>query len=489
MDLKTMAKSKICSEFSAGNFVEWFSRKRDCFVNHIDTLYYVVYPACEWKEDIYKKQFCEYIKSKKALAEEVRESVKIFEEIDDNIEVKPYFGFQMYNLHFGRQDCFDVFVCENPPTPQTPPIIVQLRSQFLWLWGSRNAFDVSCDIIEAVLLSFGIEILKVQENRIDYAFHTNYIQDIMNFFPETCLKKMQISNFERWHKEGKFCEDDTLCDYFVLGRRKSNNVFFRVYNKTQEVIENGYKQFFIPLWESEGLISKFDKYILEKAFVSGTYESKEKARCEFYLSYGSDFSAKLDIQALIDNPDTPINTYKRFADKLVPDLTIITNVEYQTKRKFYDRLDISRKTMDRTYKSNIYNLFECYSSIIAKLTTDTLRFVRYKGEYGDMPRLKRPTASWWQALQRSKSLEFDDEQLVMIIRTYQNNLDIERRKHLALSGIASNVSCLSGVRGSPFENDMYDMIANLNDNDLNYYYRRKAKSLKDLKMKGLIGND
>lgn len=486
MDSNLISKCSIFNELTEEKSNYWFSRRRDVFVNHVDTFYYVVYPKGDWNDNLHKMELCEYIKDKKIFAEETRESVPIFEDIEDNLEVKPYFGFQMYTLHFGRQDCFDIFICPNPPSLKTPPIFVQIRSQFLWLNGTGNAFDISCDLIQAILLKYGIEILKVQENRLDYAFHTNYIQDLMNFFPEDKLKEMQISDFERWHKEGNFSDDNALCDYFVLGRRKSNNVFFRTYNKTKEVIEMGYKQFFIPVWEMEGMISKFDKFILEKAFVYGTYESKEKARCEFYLIYGTDLTAKFYIMELLKDLDTPISTYKKYADRLVPDLTIITNVEFQTKRKYYDRLDIARVTSDRSFKANVYNLFECYTSIIVKLTTDTLRFVKYKGKYGDVKRGKRPMAHWWKLLQNSKSLENYDEQLVFIIRTYQNNLDTERRKHIALSGISSNMSYFPNRKQSPFESDVNGLIASLNDNDLIYYYRKKAKNISNLEKKGLI---
>lgn len=489
MDLKTISKCKIFSELSPGDSSDWFGRKRDKFINHVDTLYFVVYPACEWKDNPGKKELCEYLRLMKDTSELHRESFPVFQDIHDGLEVKPYFGFQMYNLHFGRQDCFDVFICENPPTNQTPPIFVQLRSQFLWLYGVRNSFDIACDCIESILAQYKIEILKVQENRVDYAFHTNYIQDLLNFFPEAAIKEMQISNFQRWHKEGYFVDDDVFSDYFTLGRRKSNNVFFRVYNKTKEVIEMGYKQFFIPLWQQEGLISKFDKYIFEKAFIYGTYESKEKARCEFYLNYGSDVGIKYDIMQMLENPDTPLATFRKLADSLVPDITLVCNIEFQTKRKYYDRLDIPVQTEDTTHKANLYNLLANYHSILQKLTTDTIRFIRYKGDFATVPRIERPVASWWKLLQASRSIEFEnDEQLVFIVREYQNNLDMQRRKSAALSGIASNAAYLSRAKNSPFENDLYDMIASLNDNDLSYYYRKKARRIKDLQQKGLIEN-
>ena len=40
-----------------------------------------------------------------------------------------------------------------------------------------------------------------------------------------------------------------------------------------------------------------------------------------------------------------------------------------------------------------------------------------------------------------------------------------------------------------FENDLYDLVSSLNDNDLKYYNRNKLKKYNDLKKKGLIVDD
>lgn len=490
MNYETVSKCSIFREMSPEDSKEWFSYSRAKFINHIDTLYFVIYPVGKWKTMPEKQKLVEDIRAVKAIADESRQSQEIFPDVSGDLEVRPWFGFQMYNLHFGKRDFFDVFICDNPPNDDTPPIFVQIRSYSLWNIGTRDSFDLACDTVDAVLSKYGIQISRVQENRIDYAFHTNYIQDMIHFFPEESLREMQISNFTRWHKEGCFTDNDIFSDYFTLGRRKSNNVFFRVYNKCKEVIEMNYKQFFFPLWQSEGLISKFDKYVLEKAFIYGNYASKEKARCEFYLSYGKDTQSKIYITQLLDNPDTPPKSFKRLADKLVPDITIVSNVEFQTKRKYYDRLDIPRTTVDTSYKLTVSNVLDNYFSIVNKLTTDTIRFVRYKGAAAEQPRLERPVSDWWQRLRTSKRFDGEEnEQLVLIMRDYQRDLDMQRRKHIMLNGIASNSAYLSQCRNTPFENDIYDVISALNDNDICYYYRKKAQRVRDLTVKGLIEND
>lgn len=494
MDSKAFKRYKIFSEMSEEKLVEWFDYTQHKFINHIDTLYYVVYPAVEdWKSNEMKQSFCGFLRTVKDVAESNGEPQDVFENIVEGIEVKPFFGFGFYSLHFGKQDCFDVFVAQSPPNKDTPPIFVQLRSNYLWTLGAKASFDDSVNIITSILDEFGIKVSRVQENRLDYAFHTNYIQDVLHFFPEQSLHEMQISEFKRWHKEGYFFDDDVYSDYFTLGRRKSNNIFLRVYNKSKEVIEMGYKQFFVNVWYDCGLISQYDKFLLEKAFIYGKYDAIQKARCAWYMCYGENPAIKLEILQMNENPDTPAKSYKKLADTLVPDLTVVCNIEFQTKRKYYDRLDIPLVTTERGIKQSIYNLFECYQTILDKLTcggeyehNGCIRFIKYKGEWGEVQRLKRPVASWWKLLQNCKPYELGNDLNYDIIRKYQIELDVERRKNCALSGIASHVAYYTKAKNSPFENDLYDLVASLNDNDLRYYNRNKIKKYNELKKKGLI---
>lgn len=497
MDSKVLSRYKIFSELTEEKAAEWFDYSPHKFINHIDTLYYVVYPAIgEWRTNDMKLNFCGFLRSVKEAAESCGDPQNVFEDIAEGIEVRPFFGFGFYALHFGKQDFFDVFVAESPPNKDTPPVFVQLRSNYLWTKGVKESFDESVGIIERILDSFGIKISRIQENRIDYAYHTNYIQDLLNFFPERHLKDMQISDFERANKEYYFFDCDVFSDYFALGRRKSNNVFIRCYNKSKEVIELGYKQFFVNLWYDCGMISQYDKFLLEKAFVYGKYDAVQKARCAWYMCYGENPAIKLEILQLNENPDTPARIYKKLADQLVPDLTVVCNFEFQTKRKYYDRLDIPLITTETGAKQSIYNIFECYQTILDKLTcggdydkNGCIKFIKYKGDWAEVQRLKRPIASWWKLLQNCKSYELGGDLNFDILRKYQISLDAERRKNCALSGIASNVAYYKKAKDTPFENDLYDLVLSLNDNDLRYYNRNKIKKYNELKKKGLILDD
>lgn len=494
MDIKTLKNTRICKEKDENFCDEWFKYTRASFISHVDTLYFMVKPKCaDWREDERKQKLFKVLQQKSDAANASHERVPIFTDVYGGLEVEPFMGLKMYSFNFALADSFNVFICEFPPNDKTPPVMVQLRSQTLWINGLRKSFDTACECVEKVFGHFDIEIEDITENRIDYAFHTNYIQDFMSYFPEKKLKEMQISNFERWHKEGYFYQDDVGCDYFTLGRRKSNNVFFRVYNKTQEVIEKGYKQFFIAMWLEQGIISKFDEFVLSRAFNYGTYFSKDKARCEFYYRYGNDFEIKREIMSKLSSPETPAGWFTDRAKGLVPDITMICNVEFQTKRKFYDRLTIPDVTGGETCRKRMYSLFEQLHPLIQFLTHDTVRFIKYKGKYANVPRLECPDADWWNRLRKTKPLEYTDEWVIDYFREYQYKLDKERQKQMSINKMARmaayDKSDGDGDSALTILNDTMEFLSSLNDNDIRKYFKVRNSAVKDLKRKGGVRNE
>jgi len=497
----TIKNTTVCMENGEEFVSKWFSqRKRSQFITHVDTLYFMVKPDIDsYKDSAEWEAFTSHLLEKKERADRIRDDIPIFDDVYEGLEVAPYKGAQMYSCHFGMQDFFDVFVCTYVPNDKTPPIQVQIRSNSLWIDGMVNSFDKAYGCIEKVLGSFGIKVKEVQENRIDYAFHTNYINDFLNFFPERDLKRMQVSNFGRAEKQYDLQtlsdDEDVENDYLLIGRKKSNNALFVAYNKTKEVIEQGYKQFFIPIWKKYGLINDFDEWVLERAFKIGKYEAKDKIRCEFYYDYGKDEEIRREIYDKLRNSDTPARYWKKRAKGLVPDITIITNIEIRTKRKLYDRMRIPVLVTDETPKKNIYNLFEQMSEIIRFITEDTIRFVKYKGKYSDLERTQRPMTDWWVRLRNAKRVEISDLWVIDYIRQYQHDLNLERQKTLTLnkmSGMGAYNSVTTGMFSvakseDPEKETKIDVLQdfklfyeNLNDNDFIKYKLLKEKRTKDI---------
>ena len=514
----TIAKTKILRENGEPFFQKWFSqRKEKSFICHVDTLYYMITPnVSNYKEDPRWLKFVEELEAVNRAADNSRAEVEVFKEVAPDVlglGVRPWMSARMYALHFGVEDVFDVFVCNSVPNQNTPPIMIQCRSNALWIDGMKNTFDKAYDCVAKILAGYGIDIVKTQENRIDYAFHTNYINDFMSFFPEKDLGKMFVGGFKRGRKEYEFHthEDDAngngdrviTSDYFTLGRHKSNNVFFRAYNKTQEVIEMGYKQFFIAIWLKYGLISKFDEFCLLKAFTDRSYKKLDRARCEFYYTYGTNEEIKNEIGEKLQNADTPASWFTKRAKGLVPAVTIISNVELQTKRKFYDRKEL-QEIVEGKYtgtltevdepKRNIYDIFEQMSCIIKFLTDDTVRFVKYKGEYAKIERTVRPMADWWERLRRAKFVEIVDDWEIEYLHLYQHNLDYIRGIQQTISKKAKNAAYVDFGEGvfhvddnksgeSVLCRDFQTFFSYLNDNDFAKYKSVKAEGFKEIKKK------
>lgn len=460
----------------------WFKKTRDKFLYHIDTFYYTVEiegNAMKWHM---KNRLLTYLRMAKDGAERSFEPSTIFMDDDQLYKygfiVNPHMSFGFYKYHIGIKDAFDIFICEHSPNDATPVMVVQLRSAYLWLEGTQRAFEKSLEAVLDLMAFSKHRIKKIQENRIDYAFHTNYIQNPLKFFPVDDLGRMQVSNFSRWHQEGKLYEDEVDCDYFTLGRRASNNIFFRVYDKTQEVIQKNYKPFFFWIWLYNGMISHYDAYCYEKMYVKRSMTHQYVARLEFYQEHGQDDAVKFEISGLLEQM-TNMAGIEKLAKKLTPELTKVVNIEFQTKRKYYSYFKELPNPRNRSgVAQSIQQLIDVQELITDTLTENSLRFIKYKGVELDANRSRRETADWWLRLRRSvsQSLEYQVEKDKELIREYHHKLDIEKQKHLTLSKIAS----LSVYKESKEElnYDLLDFITNLNDNDIEKYYRMKNRKEK-----------
>lgn len=501
MNYKTISEKLIFNELSEEERGDWFSFKRFKFIRHVDTFYYTVTTSCfDWKTE--SLNLIHDLLDMRTKCEETSKSVNAYPELfGDRLQMRCGFAFQMYRYHLGVPDLFDIFIADYLPNKSTPPIFVQIRSAMLWLYGVDEAVKQSIDVVKRVLAKYDIKIANVNENRIDYAFHTNYIQDPIHFFDEGNLKEMQVSDFKRWHKEGYFFCEETHCDYFTLGRRKSNNVFFRVYNKTKEVIEMGYKQFFFDIWLENGLISKFDKWLLEKCYEHGSYMYKERARCEFYAEFGKDAFVRSQCNALLENKRTTVQDFADFVKDKVPDLTIVMNVEFQVKRKFFASLKLPEVPLKRFYCGNSKTMERLNSmlffekSIIDMLTSDVIRFVSYKGEYQSVRRDLRPVADWWKRLRSCKDImPYGSGKKFEILRNYQVGIDYAKIRSAMISKMASFAVYTDEYYGierdevdtpnmEHFRSEIYDFMGSLNDNDVQRYLQAKKEKAAELNSK------
>lgn len=171
-------------------------------------------------------------------------------ELDCRLILCPVTFSRFYSICLSYPEYFDIFLASVVPKAAdggesvTCECIVQLRSYMLWQYGVRDSFENSYRYIKAIAHFFGLEIDYVQENRVDYCWHTNYLNNPEKFFAPDSFYKMRVDRFKNaTYVTNKVGTEDYEIDYVALGKR-SDKVFIRIYLKTREVIEQNYKPWF-----------------------------------------------------------------------------------------------------------------------------------------------------------------------------------------------------------------------------------------------------
>lgn len=499
MIVNQVKKTLLYSELNEVDRKSFFDLRNQKFVHNIDSFYLVIKVENDWNTDINCRQFVNYLDEKKYQCHTLHEPVLLFQENVYNQKISSEFfsngiGSYPYLYDIDKKDKYISFIAFKAMNEKTPEIWVQIRSEFLWLYGVYHAVKEVMNDFERILNVFGIKILEVTENRIDYAYHTNYIQNPLTFFDEKKQNMMQESRFTRSSKEYEFVgQFDVESDYFTLGRKKSNNYFVRAYNKTKEVIQKGYKQFFLKIWHMEKLINYFDFYCIEKAFQKGSYEYVDVARLLFYLEVGKDEEIKLEINNLINVKQYDYEKIRNFAKGLVPEVTIVVNFEIETRRKFYYSLDsaifeyLEVKTCNvPLYSKKIYLILDnlqVFHNFITRNTPDCsglIRFIDYKAKnkFGKpwTRKSKFPTAGWWKRLQSVKVNREIVDNDVLLYREYQKSLDVEKMKKRAVNTLSTLSLYLNKENKNEIQYDALDLLSSLNENDI-----RDAKDYKEKK--------
>lgn len=339
---KRVKRSSVFNTFSEEEKQRFFNMKALKFIHHVDTLYYTIFLKYDTRQ---------------GAPGELDKLIEIFEELKVNIEktgeaqwwdydtghVFTRCSYGCYGFCISLPNYYDVFFARNLPNDNTPRICVQLRSTGLWELGEYILLKNSLDFVKELITLFGCEIVKTQENRIDYCYHTNAIQNPMDFFSDSCLANNCYTHLEIYNKVGRKVGKNLTVEYLSLGQRKSNNIFFRTYNKVREVIEKGYKGFFLEFWLNVGLINYYDYWVYLYAYNKRSYNSIYKGMLEFYVKFSDESNCKdlknfeiveLFKSALVDNTKTFLD-YRKIALNYLPAPTSVINIEFQTMRKFY----------------------------------------------------------------------------------------------------------------------------------------------------------
>ena len=461
---KYVNNTLIYGEFDNKDNVYWFDFKRQKFLHNIDTYYYSVNIECD--ESNFKK-FINVLKADKeaALKSDFKKS-----SLGSQYLCNGYtFGQYKYDVELPDEYLF--LIAENVKNKETPNIIVQLRSYFLWLHGIVKALEYSFSDLEKILSEYGINVSCVKSNRIDFCWHTNYVQDVEVFFNPKNIAQMRVSRLHEFDMHGRFVGDEGVdFDYLRMGRLTSNNILFRAYLKSKEVVEMGYKPWFLKVWLFHGLISRYDFYVYEECSKRGSWQYLHKARLKFYYDYGQDVVIKNRIAGYLNQQNgTKINNYDdlvEFADMLTPKVNMILNFEYQTKRKFFRSINFKNFRGREGVLADVMTELDFRPLVIDYLTNDTLRFVEKFDESKDINKSRRDYAPFWKRLRNTRLVDvIIPPEDIKLVREYTSTLNKELVKLNAARAI-STFNVYEDRTGTSVYEDILQFVSSLNDNDM-----------------------
>lgn len=410
----------------------------------------------------------------------------------DYINVLPGTFARYYTLRLSMPEEFDIFIAPYVPGAHqdcvndsvTSEIIVQIRSNLLWGLGIHAAFERSFSWVQGICDMYGLTIQEVKENRTDFCYHSNYLDHPEAFFAPgsfDAMKYTRLGDGTRYI----FKDDGTRKDAFAyLSRgKRGDKVFLRIYNKTMEVVEEGYKAFFLKTWLFHGLINRYDFDILERCYLKQNYKYNTIARLHYYLEHGTDDYYK-------DLCKQQIATYEKafkitpkmieLCDKLTPPLTTIINVEFQLMRKgskTYELLPI-KDNSKKGVCQRIYDFLDNRKLITDYLTSKTFRMVE---KTGDENKSRRPDCGFWASLRHTKMVDCAKlPEGLKIHRIYSRELNAAKMKQGVIHKAVTYGLYNKGINDDSPVSDIMMSILKLNDNDIHeaeVYKSRRAKQL------------
>lgn len=471
---KNVKASPIFGEFSPEEQNRFFDFSKEKVVAHVDSEYY----TCSVYND--SNEPCDGMQALLAVLADLKAK-----KVANRMLPVEFFGlsveptrFVHYEYCLRLDENFDIFISSFLPNDFTPRIVVQLRTRILVQLGVCQAICKSFRFVEEILSAFGLDVDQVNENRIDYAFHTNLIQNPYKYFSDNMLLSKLKTKMRTYHKVGDIGKKIEI-DYISFGHRNSNDIFVRIYNKSREVIEKNYKSFFIDKWLQDKLISNYDHYVYMKAYEAKSYVTGILVgRIDWYLEFGHNDEIKKKLSDVkkscyVDSDNT--DQLRKIVDELLPPVTLILNVEFQTKRKFYHSFDHNIQMFRKAflddnnqwqwYEKNtlpLFRLFTIYnlrSQFLNYLTGTSLCFVDKKGTKDEH------FSHWWQRINQCYIEEYD-RRIIDLWRSFERHTDMERTKRRVCGTVASmSILQNNGYVQKPFMEDVSDALCVLNDND------------------------
>lgn len=495
IDLRVIEKTQIYNEFDEVERNYWFDFKKSKFLHNIDTFYYSIKFKNDFTCDSKDSNVIWFRKYFEHRYQELEHGNKFDCSLDINIPglthsllLRPFSYAGWFKICLECPEYFDVFFAPTVPHSKdndksvTCECVVQLRSYMLWMYGIKRAYEMSYDYMKIIAAHFHLEIDFVQENRIDYCWHTNYLQNPARFFNPDDFYKMRVDRFkDALFHTTKVGSEDYEIDYIALGKR-SDKVFIRIYMKSKEVIEKGYKPWFFKVWMLNGLINRYDLYCYEYAFLAHSWRKLDMGRIAFYKEFGRDaYLVKKCDYILSGTMEMSADALKKFADQITPKVNLVVNVEYQTMRKHTKTYELIPffDNADKLTSKRIYDFLDNRKIICDYLTNKVFRLVEpYNGE-NDSNKSRRDMCAFWKALRKCQLTDcFVPEDDVSLVRTYSRKLNSQILKERVIKSAVTFGIYTRGLNDSdPFQ-DCVEALCMMNDNDMEDALRFKNKKLR-----------
>lgn len=462
----------------------WHSKKKKKFLHNIDTFYFSVKLAEDFTAG---SEETENVKEVRRMMTKYKDDLEQpFTEVSYEHYALLYRHFiyaGIYNFCISCPEKFDFLFAPVVPRSAerddsvTPEIVVQIRAELLWQIGATLAYKECMKFVRAFCDHYNLTITEIKENRCDFAWHTNALQDPETYFRIDHMAEMQVSRFKRINYSYRLYGTEFENDYINLGKR-GDKCFIRIYLKTKEVVEKGYKGFFLKLWLFQGLISRYDLYVLERAYNERNWLYCDIARLQWKLEYDpADLTVEeiKQIRQLID-PENKVYDYdaiRKLANKYTPKITKVLNVEFQTMRK------MTKSFILRQYKDNdepdrrVLDFLDNRRDITDYLTEKTFRLI---DPTADSNRSRCPFNDFWKRLRNTKQVDVEHRKREMkLVRDYSSQLDLKNRRRRALRSLSSYSMMISRSCEGDSIDDWEEILCTLNDNDFYdiFHYKRK----------------
>lgn len=496
LDKRVLSGTRIYTEFDEVDASYWFDFKKSKFLHNIDTFYFSVKFDNDFtsdSKDSHVLRFRRYFESRytEMKSENLFTSCAScsFPGTSKNLNLKPFKYSMFYTICLECPEYFDIFFAPivphgaNDSESVTCECVVQIRSYMLWMYGVRKSYEISFHYVKQIASNFGLSIAFTQENRIDYCWHSNYLSNPEKFFTPENFYKMRVDRFkDAFFHTSKDGMDGYEIDYISMGKR-SDKVFIRIYLKSKEVIEKGYKPWFFKMWLFNGLINRYDLYVYEFAFLRHSWKQIDYGRLAFYAEFGRDEFYIERCNRILDKTDSiSEDELRKLADLLTPKINLVMNVEYQTMRKHtksYELIPFFDNT-DKLSSKRIYDYLDNRKLICDYLTSKVFRLVEpHVPGKNDFNKSRRDVCAFWKGLQSCKiedAILPETEQ--SLIRIYSRKLNSEVVKSRAIKAAVTFGIYTRGINNDNPMQDALEALCMMNDNDIQDAIRFKKRKIR-----------